>query len=312
MNLDDSSDGYAKISELAPIILFAFIRVDTLNKVIEALQDNKLAKYSSLYIFIDGPRNESDKAYIKIVYEYCSNITGFKEVLIHQNYENLGVDASEIKHINEIFKEHQKAIIIEDDIITAPNFLSYMNQALDFYKDNEKVMSIAGNGLKINRPQDYHYDTYSYNRSSSWGWGTWKDRWNSVDWDVKDWYSFSKNGKAIKKFNSGGSDMFKMLKNAVNGEGMWDIKFAYSQFRQNKVTIYPFLSKTKNVGFGDNESTHCKDKSSRYKIIQDEILKDSFLFNNDASINKQIHRQVYRYYSIPIRIYYKIRRILKC
>jgi len=293
---------------LSPIIVFAFIRLDTLKQTIEALKKNDLASESDLFIFIDGARNQADINLITKVYEYCSTIDGFKSVRIKKSEQNFGLDESEVAGISEIIERFGKVIVLEDDIVTTPNFLQYMNQALNYYEKQQKIFSIAAYGLTIDKPKKYSGDVYLYDRNCSWGWGTWLDRWKTVDWNLSDWDTFSLDRKSIKAFNRGGSDMFRMLKKAKEGGNMWDIKFSYAQFKQNKFTVFPFLSKSQNIGFKNELSTHTKEKFMRFKTNEDTELSKKFAFISDFELNEKIHKQVYWFHSFWYRLYAFIRR----
>ena len=105
-----------------------------------------------------------------------------------------------IQGVTQIINKYGKAIVLEDDLVFATNFLAYMNQGLDLYERESKVFSVCGYSNKVNVPKGYEYDAYFCTRSSSWGWGTWADRWNSVDWKLRDWDNYSKLGKAFYKW----------------------------------------------------------------------------------------------------------------
>lgn len=297
------------MSSLAPIVVFGFIRLDTLQQVIKALQNNFLALNSDLIIFIDGPRNRNDEIKVQTVKKYCETISGFKSVSLHISEKNKGLDSSVIEGITQTISKYGKVIAVEDDIVTTPNFLNYMNQALDFYQNNPKIMQIGAYGLKIKKPSECLKDTYIYQRHCSWGWATWLDRWESIDWQIKDWGLFSKDKKRIAQFNRNGSDMFSMLKQCMEGGNMWDIRVSYNLFVQNKYVVYPFLSKVYNVGYRA-DAIHCKDTYNRFKIDLDNKLDKDFSFEEKMIENSKIHKQVYHYHSLILRCYSVFRRIL--
>ena len=200
---------------------------------------------------------------------------------------------------------------MEDDIVTTPNFLDYMNQALKTYESNEKVMSVSGFGLEVLKPKDYIADVYLFGRSTSWGWATWKDRWDSVDWNISDWNQFRTDKKEIQRFKeTGGSDMFSMLESCMDGGGMWDIRFCYNMFKQNRYSVIPFLSKVENVGFNE-QATHCKTvKYNRFKYILDTTEKRTFNMPDNLRLNQAIVKNRLKYQSLALRIYSKIRNLL--
>lgn len=64
------------MEKYAPIILFAFIRLDTLCQTVSALENNYLASKSDLFIFVDGPKSNEQKLAQKPLMEYLQGIKG--------------------------------------------------------------------------------------------------------------------------------------------------------------------------------------------------------------------------------------------
>lgn len=247
---------------LAPIVLFVYNRPRHTQQTVEALHKNALATESDLYIFADGPKENAtaeQKEKIKQVREYIHQISGFKKIVINESPHNIGCADSIIAGINSVLHEHKKIIVVEDDIVTSRYFLKFMNEALDFFENDERIFSVSGycapaKTMKI--PNSYKHDIYLSYRHGSWGWGTWIDRWNSVDWEVADFKEFCENPKLQNAFNRGGSDMTGMLKAQMEGKiDAWDIRLDYSLFKQNKFNIRPVKSLVNNVGL-DNSGTH--------------------------------------------------------
>jgi GT2 family glycosyltransferase len=128
----------------APIILFCYNRIDHLKKTISSLKKSQLSKFSDLIIFSDGPKNSSDNFKILKIRKYLEKIKGFKSVKIYKKKENKGLALSIVNGLNLIFKKYSSAIILEDDLIVSKNFLTYMNDGLNYFKSNDKVISIHG------------------------------------------------------------------------------------------------------------------------------------------------------------------------
>lgn len=291
---------------LAPIVIFAFNRPKSLQRMIESLRSNALYEESEKFVFIDGPRNDKDRRKIQEVLTIAQEVT----LNVSVSAVNKGLGHSIISGVSVVIEKYGKAIVLEDDLICTPNFLSYMNQALDFYEQDQRIISVCGYGLKIKRPKNYDGDVYLSGRSSSWGWATWRDRWKSVDWEVRDWAEFSHDRKKIKEFNKNGSDMFSMLKGYMEGRNRsWAIRFCYNQYKTRRYSVCPFLSKVDNDGFGE-DATNCKQKYSRFEVNPDKIGNLTFAFVRDIKPNRQIARQCYHYHSIGMRIYSKVRNML--
>src|ERR1700733_2581205 len=166
--------------ETAPIILFVYNRLDTLIRCVRSLQQNPLAAESELFIFSDHPRAEKDAHAVAAVREYIRTITGFRKVSIREAPQNMGLARSVIKGVTAIVDQYGNAIVVEDDLICSTNFLSFMNQALEYYRNNKRIFSVGG----YTKPMKHlgQQAVYFTLRASSWGWATWKDRWNAIDW----------------------------------------------------------------------------------------------------------------------------------
>ncbi len=184
------------------------------------------------------------------------NNNKFKKLQIEIASENKGLAKSVIYGVSKIINSYECVIVLEDDLVTSRYFLKYMNEALDYYKENKKIWSISGYNLPIEIPLSYKEDVYLSYRACSWGWATWKDRWDLNDWAVKDYDLFKKNRKSQRLFNRGGLDMSNMLECQMAGKiDSWAIRWGYSQYKNDMYTIYPVKSLIKNIGL-DGSGTH--------------------------------------------------------
>lgn len=292
----------------APILLFTYKRLQELKQTVEALQDNLLAKESELYIFSDAAKSEKDQHAVIEVRNYLKTIVGFKKNHIVEASHNKGLANSIIDGVTIILKQSNKVIVLEDDLITSSNFLDFMNQALDFYEKNEKVFSIAGYSFPLKH--DETADIYFTKRSSSWGWATWKDRWDNIDWKVSDYKKFKNNPTMQKSFNRMGSDLSSMLMKQMNGKmDSWAIRWCYHQFKQNLFTVYPTTSKVKNIGFSDGATHTIEHFFSRYATNLDQSRKILFKLK-DPYFDKDIIDQFTSHYSLLSRAKYKFLNII--
>ena len=175
---------------LAPIIIFAYNRPNHLQETIDSLRRNELATESILYIYCDGPKQDASEEVcgrIAKTREVAHGCVGFKEVVVIEAERNKGLANSIIDGVTHVVNQYGKVIVLEDDLLTSPYFLRYMNDALNFYECRQGVMSISANRpspLKMEIPSDYPYDAFVCLRSYSTGWATWKDRWGRVDWSM--------------------------------------------------------------------------------------------------------------------------------
>ncbi len=240
----------------SPIILFAYNRPWHLRQTVEALQKNFLAVKSDLFIYSDGSKDVSDEGKIKLVRQYISEIKGFNKVHIKMRKKHLGLAESVISGVSEIIGKHDKVIVMEDDLVSSPIFLTFMNQALELYRDNKKIFSITGFNYPIKIPKHYNLPVYLSYRCTSWSWGTWQDRWKLVDWQVKDYKQFTNCEDLQEEFNRGGEDLTQMLGNQMKGYiDSWAIRWCYAHFKNKAYCLHPTISKIKNIGL-DGSGTH--------------------------------------------------------
>ncbi|MCF7820264.1 MAG: glycosyltransferase [Candidatus Pacebacteria bacterium] len=263
--------------KLSPIVLFTYNRAGHTKQTVEALKQNKLADISILYIFSDGAKNDEDIDKVNKVREYINTINGFKKVIVIERQKNKGLANSIISGVTEIIKKHGKVIVLEDDLITSNTFLCYMNNLLHEYKNEDKIYSItAYNHSKklMEIPKNYNYDIYFCPRACSWSWGTWKDRWKHVDWNIQNYNEFLKNKKLQRQFNKGGNDMSNMLISQMNNRiDSWAIRWCYHHFINRAYCVYPIKSYINNIGH-DGSGIHCRSQN-KFKNIN---------LNNNASL----------------------------
>ena len=274
---------------LAPIILFVYNRPKHTEIVLNALKKNTLAKNSLLYVFSDAAKKEKDFENVNKVREIISNISGFKEVVITEAETNIGCADSIISGITKVINEHGKAIIVEDDILTSPNFLEFMNEALDKYESDKRIYSVSGfvpNEKMAEKCKDFLFLAY---RNSSWGWGTWKDRWVEVDWDMLQWEKIKKDKNLWKKLQRGGEDTPYVLKLQMEGFiDAWDVRFYTDNVLKDKYTVFPTKTFVENIGL-DGSGTHCgnvknnKSATSTALPVVDFSLPDKLEFHSEIN-----------------------------
>lgn len=248
---------------LAPIVLFAYARPDHTLRTLEALATNTLASQSHLYIYVDGPKmNATDELKLrnaevrKIVHskQWCGEV----DIIVQK--ANKGLARSIRDGVTDIVTKYGRVIVMEDDLVTSPAFLSYMNKALDFYESYPAVFSIGAYTYPPQRmaiPKDYDFDTYACLRNCSWGWATWRDRWEKTDWEAKH-YQYMKSHPAVKDaFNRMGDDEFGMFyAQQERGLNIWSILFTMAHFEHHAVAILPCQSYVDNIGL-DGSGENC-------------------------------------------------------
>ncbi|MGN0161891.1 MAG: sugar transferase [Lachnospiraceae bacterium] len=244
----------------APLVVFAYNRADHIKITLDCLNANELANQTDLFVFCDQAKNEKAveavNATRSVVDEFAKD-SAFHKIQVIKAKQNKGLAASIIQGVTDIINRYGRVIVVEDDLMTSADFLSYMNNALDFYEKNPKVWSISGYTSPLKSLEKYPHDIYASPRGCSWGWATWKDRFEKVDWNVSDFDEFIKDSARKRHFNEGGPDMTEMLTRQVQGKiNSWAIRWCYQESKENMYTIYPTKSRVRNIGC-DDSGTHC-------------------------------------------------------
>lgn len=256
---------------LAPVVLFVYNRSEQLQQVLNCLNDNAMASDTDLYIFSDGPKREKDiekVEKVRIILEKFRVDNHFKSVTVYASQENRGLARSVINGVSEIVSKYGKVIVLEDDLIVAKDFLQFMNQGLEFYRDDERVGAISGYSLPIKlKKTSADKSVYKSRTGNSWGWATWVDIWNKVDWGDT-WYdSFLNDTKRQKEFDKVQYGISNMLKEQIAGKiDSWAVRWDYHFFMNGLCTIYPPKSKIQNVGFGQ-DGTHTHNENDEKKDV---------------------------------------------
>lgn len=279
----------------APVLVFAYNRPDHLQQTLAALAANDLAGQSEVFIYCDAAKAGSDPAPVNATRAIARQAQGFASVSVCEWEENMGCAASIISGVTEQMEKYGQVIVVEDDIVTSPHFLDYMNRALDFYAKDPKVFMIGGFSFPeelFQIPSDYPWDTYATLAACSWGWATWADRWNSVDWSMSYYEDFAADPGTQAAFDCASPIMSELLHRQHQGRvDSWAIRFAYAQFAADAHCIQPCRSMVINIGF-DGSGVHCRgDKRFLHNSIDHAWVPYSFCpgYVVSESIIKGLH-----------------------
>jgi len=233
---------------LSPVIIFAYNRLDHIQKTINSLLNNVLSNQSDVFIYSDEAKSQIEYNNVFEVRKYLQNVQGFKSIKIVERNENYGLSKNIIEGVTEIINRYGKVIVLEDDLITSPYFLTYMNEAINKYIDNPKVCSIHGYVYPV---KDNLPDTFFIKGADCWGWATWTSAWNTFEKNGTKLLAEIKSQKLEKEFNFNNSfDYVKMLEDQIDGKNnSWAIRWYASCFLNNLYILYPGQSLVSNIGF---------------------------------------------------------------
>ncbi len=285
---------------LIPVVLFAYNRPDQLVKTLEGLKTNHIPL---LYIFSDGPKTTEDQAAIQDVRSIIDAIHWTKVVKTY-NKNNVGLKKSIIVGLNKVFRNHDKAIVVEDDIYVAPNFYNYMSVCLNKYQDNLDIAGITGLRYPFSKThlKDDQFDVFLCPRISSWGWGTWKRVWQSIDFDTE---SLAKK-IADRKPNlaRGGVDIPEAINQLVSGRltTSWAVPFFINMAIDETFFIWPKKNMVVNTGLVTG--THANEENEPSWKLKWENLssKKTWQLPNKPTLNIALMNDFYAFFE-PENLY---------
>ena len=269
------------MKKVAPIVLFVYNRLKHTKKTIQSLQKNYLAKQSDIYIYSDGGKDEESWAEVYKIRKYLKTISGFRKITFIKRNENIGLSKNIIDGVTTIINEYGKIIVLEDDIVTSPYFLNFMNDSLDFYEQESKVWHISGWNYPIS--SENLKDTFLWRTMNCWGWATWKDRWGHYEKNPKELISIF-NHNDISRFNLDDSTNFweQVKSNHDKKMNTWAIFWYAIIFKNNGLCLNPTQSFTENIGFdGTGTNTGYRNNYSnnlsrqKYNIEFEHELKEN-------------------------------------
>jgi glycosyltransferase involved in cell wall biosynthesis len=272
---------------MAPVLIVTYDRLEHLTKTITSLRNNIYAEYTDLFIASDHQKTDSDAKKVAAVRSYLKSIDGFKSITVFAREKNFGVVDNSNFALQCIFDKFDRFIIMNDDLVTAPGFLKFTNEAFERYGGNERVFSITGYCPPIHIPSTYRYDAFFLGRMSAWGCGMTKDRYDSVREITREEFDeFEASKKLSRAFvEAGGEDLLVMLKDvAYRSLEAWDVRCMYTQFMKDQYTIYPTRSLILNIGF-DGTGMHCG-KTDRFDVALSD--KTAFSFPGDVVVDQRI------------------------
>jgi hypoxanthine phosphoribosyltransferase len=235
------------MQKLAPIALFVYNRPQHTERTVKFLQQNELAEKSHLCIFSDGAKTVQDEEKVAAVRKIINKIDGFKSVKVIESKANAGLANSVIAGVSQLIAEYDQVIVFEDDLVTSPHTLAYFNDALNQYRDEEKVMHVGAYmyPLKLENLSQ----SFFYRAATSWGWATWGRAWKNFEPDIDILLKqFDKKKRAAFSIDNK-MNFWKQMQEFKKGKNnSWAIRWYASIFLKGGLTLNPSQSLVNNIG----------------------------------------------------------------
>lgn len=308
-----------RVLHLAPIALFVYNRPWHTEQTLLALEKNDLAEQSQLIVFADGPRADAkpeDLAKINEVRALFDKKWGFKSIELRQREKNAGLAQSIIDGVTEVVNAYGSIIVLEDDIVTAPGFLSYMNLALQKYADEPRVFHISGFIYPVKNFKKNEY--FFYNQAACWGWGTWMHNWAFFKRDTNYWLEKIKKLSDSEEFNIHRSLNFQMQleNNKIKKINTWACFWQATVFFEKGLCFHPGKTFVRNIGLDGSGVNTGVDRSYSSRLRTDIPTN----IENIRLVESNAHRKkIVRYFnnkesknhSLIRRVKLKLKKIIK-
>ena len=271
----------------APIVVFTYNRPEHTQRTLNALLINPLANESDIIIYSDSARAANHNKAVYEVRSYLTELTGFRSIKVIHRDKNFGLAESIIQGVTEVLQQSEKVIVLEDDMVVSPYFLEYMNEALEQFVDDDRVISVHGYvyPVDIELPEAFFLPG-----ADCWGWATWRRGWALFNSDGQYLLDELVRRHLIQEFDYNGAYPFlNMLKDQIKGKNnSWAIRWHASAFLANKLTLYPGRSLVNNIG-NDSSGTHCGDSDS----MDAKLSETKINLNNIAVEPSQMGREAF-------------------
>jgi hypothetical protein len=240
----------------APIALFVYKRASHTRRTIESLLRNPAAAQSAISVYCDGPRGDAEAGAVREARAVVREL--LPRARIVESERNRGLANSVIAGVSEVLAEHGRVIMFEDDLDLSPVTLDYLNDALDRYRDEDRVMHVSSYmyPVKAALPEAFFYRE----ATCSGGWATWSRAWKHFEPDGAKIRDAVLARNARHAFDGGGRiDFFGMLENQIAGRtDSWAIRWYGSLWMRGGLGLHPGRSLVRNTGFdgsGVNSAT---------------------------------------------------------
>ena len=257
---------------ISPVAIFVYNRVDNTQQTVQALLRNTLAKETDVYVFSDGGKNEESWKQVNEVRAYLHEVKreveangGLRSITLVERPENIYLERNIIEGIAYVLDRHDTVIVLEDDIVTSPYYLEYMNEAFDMYREEKRVMHVAGftNLDLLSSSNEWKgSETYFTPHMSGWGWGTWKDRWQTH------FHHYETEEEALEGMTEADINaiqydgVFPCLKSLKKRPIPWDICWEMEIYKAGGLCLTPAHTMVRNIGL--QNGTHFR----AYSILQ--------------------------------------------
>jgi hypothetical protein len=275
----------------APLALVVYNRPAHTRKTIEALKVNPEFAATPVYVFCDGSKSVAAEAQVAEARRTAREL--LPDATFVESEQNKGLARSIVAATSQLTQSHGRAIVLEDDLLVAPDFLAYMNAALNRYENDTAVMQVSAY-LPATR-QDWGNRAITLPFTTSWGWGTWRRAWADFEFRDEELRTIVADAGLSRAFDLDGRCRYSnMIEDQLKGRlDSWAVYWYAHVFLRRGLVIFPPASRVANAGF-DGSGTHRSRRAQRSaKIVRPPTaLPGPVSFPNTAAVDPAVFRQI--------------------
>jgi hypothetical protein len=261
----------------APIVVFAYRRPEHLQRTLASLSACEGFAKSPVIVYCDGAKNADDHSDVEKTRQVAQEMLG-DAAEYRFSPMNKGLSASVIAGVTEVIQRYGRVIVVEDDLLLTHNFLTYMNAALERYRNDQSVFQVSG--YMFDTPEFVGRDEAMFMPITvSWGWATWQRAWDHFDATASGWERLLSDKKLRKKFDVDGIYGYStmLVRQMMGQRDSWAVRWYWSAFQNQALTLFPPTSLVNNIGF-DGSGSHGRGTLRRFDSVAKAGMVDDIRF----------------------------------
>jgi hypothetical protein len=285
--------------QIPPVLFLIFSRPSTTEIVFEEI---RRAKPNKLFIAADGPRKNKpgEKERCDATRAIIAKVDWDCELKTLLRDENLGCGLAISGAISWFFEHVEEGIILEDDTKPSLDFFRFCADMLEYYRDDDRVMEIAGTSLPNRLTMNSKYSYFFSDWDHIWGWATWKRAWKYYDYSMTRYPEIMEKRLLINNYTSIYEQFFMehLLHRAYYENDKvtwWDIQWGFARKINSGLVAVPTKNLVVNLGFG-SDATNTTD-GSEYSDVKIEKLEFPLKHPPFVMRDRMIDDEIFRKYS---------------
>lgn len=254
-------------------MVLAYNRPYHLERCLVTLLDARKVNRLTIFVGIDGPKNREDQMLTRKSCSVARVLLPGNGTIFRMN-ENIGCAGHMKLRVDAILKKFEAVIVLEDDLLVAPDFIDWMLAGLARYRFEARVFSLSGYSMPgIVAPRGGYFQR----GAECQGWATWKRAWSAYRDSAKDLCDEIAGRGLVRDFNSDGAyDYFGLLQKVANGKSRtWAVNWHASVFCANGLSWFPPVSLVENIGLdGSGAHTRAGDAWLRTPLPRQKVKKE--------------------------------------